>query len=111
MREQRRRYGCAQPLLLGAIYDVLEDLKWTLVSANSDDGILYIREPSAGIPFVIRLSPQGNRVVELSAVLASGAFSGRSLPEESITRFLGMLEAILAAVAVQPVPFDELKEE
>lgn len=111
MQEQRRRYGCAQPLLLGAMYDALEDLKWTLVSANSDDGILYIREPTAGVPFVIRVYPKGSQVMELTAALASGAFSGQRLPEESMTRLLGTLEAILAAVAVRPVPFDESKEE
>lgn len=50
MQEQHRRYSCTKALALGSLYDALEQMKWVLVSANSDDGIVVIREPTAGIP-------------------------------------------------------------
>jgi len=107
MKDQCRRYGCSKPLVLGSLYDVLEQTKWKLVSANSDDGILLIQEPTAGIPFVIRVRPCTGQTVELSATLASGEFSGWSLTEESINRLLQTLDAILAAVSVHQVPLNE----
>jgi hypothetical protein len=97
-------------LALGSLYDALEQLKWTLVSANSDDGILFVREPTTGIPFVIRVCQKGSQTMELSAALASGEFSGRSLPEECMARLLQTLDAILAAVSVSQLPDDESKE-
>lgn len=111
MQEQHRRYGCTRPLALGSLYDALEQMKWTLVSANSDDGILYVREPTASIPFIIRVCPDVGPTVELSAALASGEFSGWSLPEESMARLLGTLDAILAAVSIRQVPPNKLESD
>lgn len=107
MKDQHRRYGCSKPLVLGSLYDVMEKTKWKLVSANSDDGILLVQEPTAGIPFVIRVCPGTGQTVELSVLLASGEFTGRSLTEESINHLLQALDAILAAVSVQQVPLNE----
>lgn len=107
MKDQRRCYRCSKPLVLGSLYDVMEKTKWKLISANSDEGILLVQEPSAGIRFVIHVCPGAAQTVELSVMLASGEFSGWSMTENSINRLLQALDVILAAVSVQQVPLNE----
>jgi hypothetical protein len=101
MQEQRRRYGCTKVLVLGSLYDALEQMKWLLVSANSDDGIVVIQEPTMGISYVIRVCPDGKQTVELYAALASGEFAGKSLPEEIMNCLMQTLDEILTAVNVR----------
>jgi hypothetical protein len=88
MQTQSRHYECEKPVALGALYDALEKLKWKLISANSDAGILIVSEPAVHIPFVVRVCPSGPWDMEVTIELASGAFFEMGLPEQCAKRLL-----------------------
>lgn len=100
MKEHRRRITCTRALALGTLYDALEQVGWTLISANSDDGILIIQEPLDGIPFVCRIQSEEARLVLLTMTLASGEYAHWDLPETSLRHLLSALDTLLHAISV-----------
>lgn len=55
MEVRQRRYPCSKPLALASLYDTLEELKWRLISANSDAVILIALDRKTSVGFLIRV--------------------------------------------------------
>jgi hypothetical protein len=87
--------ACEKAIVLGGLYDTIEKLKWKLLSANSNTGIIVVAERSAGMPFLIRVCSQGTRKVEVTVELASGVFSDRDSPEDAAAVLLETLTRII----------------
>lgn len=95
MQAQSKTFACGKAVALGALYDAIEKLKWKLLSANSEAGILMAAERKADMPFLIRVCPIQGDEVEVTVELASGTFSDRDSPEESAGRLLRALTLII----------------
>ncbi len=95
MQTQVKVFACGRAIVLGALYDTTEKLKWKLQSVNSDTGILVVAERRAGMPFLVRVFPAENEKVEVTVELASGVFSDRDSPEEAAVCFLETLTQII----------------
>jgi len=95
MQAQSRRYVCGKFMVMGALYDTLEKLKWKLLSANSDAGILMVAERKVDMPFLIRVCPIQADEVEVIMELASGTFSDRDSPEENVALLFETLTHII----------------
>lgn len=95
MRAQRKAFSCAKAMVLGALYDTAERLKWKLLSANSDTGIFVVAERSAGVHFLVRVIPGESRQFEITVELTSGVFSNRNSPEDAAACFLETLTQII----------------
>lgn len=95
MQVQYRKYGCGKLMVLGALYDTIEKLKWKLLSANSDAGIVMAAERKTGMPFLIRICPEQGGQVEVTIELASGAFTDSDAPEINAADLLETLTHII----------------
>jgi hypothetical protein len=80
MQAQRMIFDCDKAVALGALYDATDNLKWRLLSANSETGILVVEERRAGTPFLVRACQKDRDMTEVTVELASGVFSGRDSP-------------------------------
>jgi hypothetical protein len=96
MQALRQRFLCARYIVLGALYDTVERLRWKLVSANSDAGILMTTQPRTGLPFLIRVDWEQAGQTVVTVELASGACSDRDSPGESAALLLETLAQIVA---------------
>jgi|GEM_PF-3934758 len=95
MQALRKVLACEKEIVLGALYDTVEKLKWKLLSANSDTGIIVVAERSAGMPFLVRVGWEENGMVEITVELASGVFSDRDSPEDAAAVLLETLARII----------------
>lgn len=96
MQAQRMIFDCDKAVALGALYDATENLKWRLLSANSETGILVIEEQRAGTPFLVRVCQKKSDMTEVTVELASGVFSGRDSPGEAAEFLLKKVAQIIA---------------
>ena len=95
MQTQSKVFACGKVMALGAMYDTVEKLKWKLVSANSDAGILMTAVKETGMPFLVRVFPKQGQQIEVTVELASGTFSDRDSPTEAAAIFLEALTQII----------------
>lgn len=110
MQAQRKVFACEKTIALGALYDTADKLRWKLLSANSETGILMVTERKAGIPFLIRVCPEANETVEVTVELASGVFSDRDLEEEAAVDLLKTLSQIIEDALAKTGHCTPLKE-
>jgi len=94
VRVQVKRFMCDKHLVLGALYDVVEKLHWTLISANSEEGILIVAERVTKMLFLIRVNREEAGHTEITMELASGTFDGVQ-PEKEASCLLDMLTQII----------------
>ncbi|MPM76488.1 hypothetical protein SDC9_123486 [bioreactor metagenome] len=95
MQAQSKTFSCGKTVVLGALYDTIEQLKWKLLSANSDAGILMAAERKSDMPFLIRVCPMQKDEVEITVELASGAFSDKDFPEQNAAFLLDALSQVI----------------
>ena len=95
MQAQSKVFVCGKVMVLGALYDAVEKLKWKLLSSNSDTGILMIEERRDGMLFLVRVCPKEHEIVKITVELASGVFPGKDSPAEAAACLLEMLKQII----------------
>lgn len=95
MQAFTRDFACAKCIVLGALYDTLDQLRWRLISANSDNGILTAAPPRTRRLFLVRVQPMPGDRTEVIVELASGASPGHELPEKSAEALLETLTQII----------------
>jgi hypothetical protein len=95
MQAHSKVFSCEKVLVLGALYDTVEKLKWNLLSANSESGILMTTAKETQMPFLVRVLPKQGKQLEVTVELASGAFSERDHPDETAEHLLKTLALII----------------
>lgn len=95
MQAQSKVFACGKVMALGALYDTIERLKWKLLSANSDAGILMIAERKTGMTFLIRVCSELDEQVEVTLELASCAFNDKNSPDEYARSLFATLSQII----------------
>jgi hypothetical protein len=110
MQAYSRVFTCGKIMVLGALYDTVEKLKWDLLSANSETGILMTATRETEMPFLVRVLPKQGEQLEVTVELASGAFSNRNSPEKEAERLLQTLALIIEDAIAGEVHRNLLKE-
>ena len=90
-----RRYDCAKPLVLGALYDALEALQWKLVFADSAAGLLIASEYKTGLPFLVRIGAGQGDGVKVTVECASGVHAGKEQTESAARCLLQTLDNVI----------------
>jgi hypothetical protein len=95
MQAFTRGFACDKCIVLGALYDTLDRLRWELVSANSDEGILMAAPPGTGLLFLVRVQPGQAGGSEVSVAPASGVPRGSDLSGKAAETLLETLRQII----------------
>jgi hypothetical protein len=95
MQAQRKDFICRKTIVLGALYDAVDKLKWRLLSSNSETGMVTVIARETGILLLVTVSPKHKEQVEVTVELAPGALSGKDSPEEAAARLLKTLSLII----------------
>lgn len=101
MQTQSKAFACGKAVALGALYDAIEKLRWKLLSANSDTGVLVTEERKTGTLYLIRILPEQGGHVEVTMELASGTLNNRDSPEENARSLIAVLTHIIEAALKQ----------
>ena len=94
MQAQSKGCACEKAMILGALYDAIERLKWELMSVNSDAGILMVAAGETEMPLLVRVLCKQEEQIVVTVEFASGAFPGSS-PETMAKRLLDTLSEII----------------
>ncbi len=95
MQAQSKVFACGKAMALGALYDTVERLRWKLLSADSDAGVLAVAEQKTGVPFLIRVCTERDERTIVTIEPAAGTFSSKASPGANAGILLDILTSII----------------